>query len=1127
MNDNYFSNLKYRISKLLKNVGTKSNNILFVKYYGNFDIKSDFLKNVANDRIYHGYVYLYHSYCEEEMLSVYEPFLLWIKELMDGMNEEKIEEIFEICNVYKPHREIFLQYLMGKKIRRKELVLFDEIPYEQARMRKQIISIISYFSQQKPLVLVFNKIHVAEETTIELLNELFSFDRTENIAVIASFNESINILNHEENLWKELISYLGSNNMIYDWDIFEVENNTVVSKCLIIDNNKVKLYLDKINNMISFLSYNQAIFYLKKLYHKFEVEKADISNEERFEICYCYANACIQVKDYSTAFILADNLKKLANDNEKKYLYHLVMAQAYIVCEKYDSSILESEKSKSIAFTHHRDDLLVYAQIIQHVAKCSSWRGIWYYKNIDENEKFIIEECKKYGYKNILAHIYAYEFCNNEEFYRNIDTVKKSLVDFNYGIELGEELGNEKFLLEAYKKALLIASANGYIDVSNYFYLEKCLPIINDTKDIFEEANCYIGIGYNCTAKEQFEKANNYYNKALAIQYKIGNITYIGEILYNMTMNAMLAGDYINADNYITSCIKIIRNQKIDSKIRVCHISKICGLKALCSYRLGNIYNCKLYLNNSKRIIDFVLKSEKEEKTFYYWSDDLFLYYFVKGILARDSGEYAVAEMLLNKAEFYSLRGEGSSFFSYSQCIIEKIKLFNTIGENIKANKTAEECILYCKKNGYKVQEENVKEVLDIVNNPKKEENQQTDKHITNDKNLNKKNIQMVLKGIDVINIDELSKNIGIINRAKEERERIKFYSMWSNIVNDSLISPESTAYNSIDALKNNFGMDACIFIQKDDKDLKVIYNNAKIKILKRDIKNIKGFFKKNHEPFAISRLDSNFYEYKELISIFGLYNIASICAVPIIENEEISSIIIMYMYMRDTWFSKLNKYMFNDEWLGTFVPAFRQLLDALERQRIHSQLKDINNRLSRMALEDGLTGLYNRQGLKYKILNSDIFNNKQECGILYLDLDNFKYYNDHFGHEAGDLILISFANMLKEICGESGFAVRYGGDEFLAIISTDDRNQIINSAKNIFKTLIKKNAFTSEIENLLNRKIDIKQSNKVSCSIGISFIDNGMGEEAFEAALKKADDTLYYIKNSTKGRYELWDNIE
>ena len=52
------------------------------------------------------------------------------------------------------------------------------------------------------------------------------------------------------------------------------------------------------------------------------------------------------------------------------------------------------------------------------------------------------------------------------------------------------------------------------------------------------------------------------------------------------------------------------------------------------------------------------------------------------------------------------------------------------------------------------------------------------------------------------------------------------------------------------------------------------------------------------------------------------------------------------------------------------------------------------------------------------------------ELAILFLDLDNFKPYNDTFGHDAGDIVLVGMANIFKEVTDKKGFVCRYGGDE-------------------------------------------------------------------------------------------------
>ena len=80
---------------------------------------------------------------------------------------------------------------------------------------------------------------------------------------------------------------------------------------------------------------------------------------------------------------------------------------------------------------------------------------------------------------------------------------------------------------------------------------------------------------------------------------------------------------------------------------------------------------------------------------------------------------------------------------------------------------------------------------------------------------------------------------------------------------------------------------------------------------------------------------------------------------------------------------------------------------------------------------------------------------------ILYADLDNFKYYNDAFGHDIGDFILVQFADLLNKICGPDGYVVRYGGDEFLVVIHSVDRAVIEGAAKEIYNILREERGFS------------------------------------------------------------------
>ncbi len=109
---------------------------------------------------------------------------------------------------------------------------------------------------------------------------------------------------------------------------------------------------------------------------------------------------------------------------------------------------------------------------------------------------------------------------------------------------------------------------------------------------------------------------------------------------------------------------------------------------------------------------------------------------------------------------------------------------------------------------------------------------------------------------------------------------------------------------------------------------------------------------------------------------------------------------------------------------------------------------RNTKRELRRLTITDSLTGLYNQRHF-YSRLNDEIFRAKrtdESLGVIILDLDKFKDYNDKLGHVAGDELLVTFGRIINDQIRQgvdSGF--RYGGDEF-AIILVDANEEICES---------------------------------------------------------------------------------
>lgn len=154
---------------------------------------------------------------------------------------------------------------------------------------------------------------------------------------------------------------------------------------------------------------------------------------------------------------------------------------------------------------------------------------------------------------------------------------------------------------------------------------------------------------------------------------------------------------------------------------------------------------------------------------------------------------------------------------------------------------------------------------------------------------------------------------------------------------------------------------------------------------------------------------------------------------------------------------------------------------------------------LFEQASTDALTGLSNRRVFKERITSMMNFHKRygSPLTMLSLDLDYFKQINDNLGHQVGDEVLKSVAEVLKTEVRTTDLLVRMGGDEFVLVLDNTDREQ----AQILAERLVRK---IDGLEVWANDHI------KLGASIGLAQLDN---EESLRHWLERTDDLLYHAK--------------
>jgi diguanylate cyclase (GGDEF)-like protein len=190
----------------------------------------------------------------------------------------------------------------------------------------------------------------------------------------------------------------------------------------------------------------------------------------------------------------------------------------------------------------------------------------------------------------------------------------------------------------------------------------------------------------------------------------------------------------------------------------------------------------------------------------------------------------------------------------------------------------------------------------------------------------------------------------------------------------------------------------------------------------------------------------------------------------------------------------------------------------------------DQDQALLYMSRTDLLTGLNNRQALQAK-LNEEMAKiknikeiEKVKFSIMFIDLDNFKYYNDTFGHKMGDTIIKAFGDMLHREFIAPDFIARFGGDEFVAILPGTDESSAKAIADRVITNIFDKNSFNSILEKALGYPVQIPDNKVLTCSVGIAGYKFAKHmEDNLNILMHNADMALYKAKSAGKNAVKIY----
>lgn len=233
-----------------------------------------------------------------------------------------------------------------------------------------------------------------------------------------------------------------------------------------------------------------------------------------------------------------------------------------------------------------------------------------------------------------------------------------------------------------------------------------------------------------------------------------------------------------------------------------------------------------------------------------------------------------------------------------------------------------------------------------------------------------------------------------------------------------------------------------------------------------------------------------------------------SIVAVPMILHGKVAGMISAQSY-------KANAYTRDDQYLLELLASHAAI--AIENSRLFATVQEL-------ADTDPLTGCFNRR--KFFELAEREFNRAkrydQPLSVILMDIDEFKRFNDRFGHRVGDMVLRLVANQCRASLREVDIFGRLGGEEFVVILPETDDKQALIVAKRLCKVI--ESARLEEQDGLFEMETGKKYDGEalsVTISVGVATCDESC--TSIETLMDHADRAMYSVKYGGRNRINLW----
>ena len=1053
--------------------------------------------------------------CSKEYQIPYYPFLKFIEEYLADYSELEVEQYIEAANIYELHKPLFVDFFNSKQIQRNEEIIIEEIKYEQQQMLKSIINLLLQLVEKEgPMLIVVKELEQAKSSTLKLIQHLIQNDYQSQLMFLFSFDKRYRVLmsGMRKKAWDNFIKTIEKENMIINL------NQQQELKQTLKQNQQSEFDIDKLmeagNNCLHLLALDEAKRYLQRVYNYYQEQTVELNEDRYINLLTKLGDIYNYLGDNNKALLnyqaIADYLKK---QNKTEELATAYRKSALIHFKKYNLETAEKLIDKSLKLAQDKGTeqqlFLTYFMIclIQERKKeysAQQWENL-YNQTVPLGKKLEMYNTLACFYTH-FHYIYYIEVVeeNNQQAMENLqelveddstqaDNQEKLMEDTYYKevLKIAQKYNNQYRLAAAYQLKAVIYGGKGEQEQVLKYY--KKSEAIKEKLGIKRELSyIYNGLGHHYFTCENYKQSYDYHNQALECLREVKDYHEIAITCLNQALNLFFARQHQLSIFYLTELLEILRVLQLEILMYQSQ-GKLYSLLGINYLKIGNFAKAEECMIKLK--FEGINKSSGDILEPFFVELFTALYYKAKGDYSQSRSSFSKALVLLNNIN-YDIEYIYPLFYYEYGLMYKKCNQKNRAEEMFKVG------LEDCEKLNYNFYKKLILQQLGIET--KLEE------------------FDFEEFNFDFDWIAESAELEETLNKFHNQMSRVKFLNRVQNLLVE-IESKEELINKIMKLIEYNFLSEHSNLFLKEDGKWENYYSSNKRLLKKMKIEElIDKMIATGEEKLVDGRKDS--CKIKELVGEFN-----TLIFVPLKQNDDIIASLICCTESGDLELTV-------DD-LQILSILGQQLANALERIEKDAELKQAYEELQgsyqkvlKLSKTDFLTGLYNRFELIKKLNQErsriERYQNYDPnyYSVMYIDLDNFKYYNDHFGHDIGDLVLCRFAELLEHETRDIDFVSRFGGDEFVVALPETKAVCSYNVAKRIQSRLVEVEQFKSDIEKKLGREINLPPEKRLTCSIGIAENDpnNNLNNDEL---LKRADQVLYTAKEEGKNQIKIWIN--